>query len=60
MFRKGFIIITNPNMKFRIQAILTPVRCMKVVGECFLPEKEELYLHLKPEEALNSHLIRLC
>lgn len=59
MFRKKFVTMTDPNMKFGRQAILTPMRCVEVVGEDFLPEKEELYLHLKLEEVLNSHLIRL-
>ena len=45
VFMKRFVIVTDPNKGFGSQAILTPKRCMEVVGEHFLPTREELYLH---------------
>lgn len=58
-FRKSFVIMTDPNVKFGRWALLTPMGYTDVVAECFLPTREKLYLRLKTEEDLSSYLTRL-
>lgn len=50
--------MTDSNIKFSRWAILTPIGYMDTVGECFLPAREKLYLHLKSKEHLGSYLAR--
>lgn len=57
IIRKRFVFdkykykFDRPNMKCGTWVILTPRRCVDVVGEYILPTRETLCLRLKPEQS---------